>query len=76
MYHISWFWYNNDSKLETQKKEILKETKEYFEFYTAKLYKDFLGMTQDDIQILKEKNEDHGQRITNLEQEVEALTIS
>ena len=76
MYHISWFWYNNDSKLETQKKEILKETKEYFEFYTAKLYKDFLGMTQDDIQILKEKNEDLGQRITNLEQEVEALTIS
>lgn len=52
-----------------QEKRILKETKEYFDFYTGKLHKDLLGATKDELQILKDTDANHDVRITKLEQQ-------
>lgn len=56
--------------------EKSKETHDYFNFYAGKLHKDMVGATDDTIQSLKENDNNHEERITKLEHDVEALSVS
>lgn len=58
----------DEKKLDAAIRASEKRTKEYFDFYTGKLHKDFLGATEDELQILKETDTNHEVRITKLEQ--------
>lgn len=52
--------------------ESEERTKDYFNFYAGKLHKDFLGAMEDEVQTVKDKQENHEVRITRLEHAIAA----
>ena len=56
--------------------EKSKETHDYFNFYAGKLHKDMVGATEDVIQSLREKDENHKQRIIILEQKTGTIAVA
>lgn len=58
-------------EIRASEERIKQENKDYYNFYTGKIYKDFRGATDDQIQILKDKDDNHEVRISALEQKAD-----
>ena len=63
-------------EIRASEERIKQENKDYYNFYTGKIYKDFRGATDDQIQVLKDKDENHEVRIYALEQKAEYATAA
>ncbi len=65
-----------EKELHATEERIKQENKDYYNFYTGKTYKDLRGATEDEMQMLKDKEENHEIRISALEQKAEYATAA